>query len=126
MNPAPSMIWKDVDDFPNFPMALCRASKHPLWDFQINDSERYLPRSRRHNKAIRICKKCIHAEACFLWGTENEMQGVWGGKVLIPNGRSYFRCEVCGYAMIKSRFQKPPRGFRNRYSNTLCTICAKI
>ena len=121
-----SVIWGDLENFPDFPKALCRASKRPLWDFQINDSERYLPRSRRHNKAIRICKKCVHADDCLLWGTKHEMQGVWGGKVLIPNGRSYFRCEKCGYAMVKSKFQKPPRGFRTRHSNTLCVVCAKI
>ncbi|QGF20297.1 WhiB family transcription factor [Gordonia phage Sixama] len=119
-----SNIWRLVDNFPDFPQSLCKGYPKPLWDFQLNEQERLIARGRRHDKAIRICKQCVHAEACFTWGIRNEMHGVWGGQVLIPGGRAYLRCRSCGKAMIKSRYQKPPRGFRNRYSNDICTRCA--
>ncbi|QEM41587.1 WhiB family transcription factor [Gordonia phage Forza] len=123
---AMSNFWREVDYFPDFPRALCKGSTKPLWDFQLNDQEKLIARGRRHDKAIRICGKCVHADACFSWGYKNGMHGVWGGQVLTPNGRTYLRCTNCGKAMIKSRFQKPPRGFRNRHSNSVCTRCASL
>lgn len=118
-----SSFWDEISGFPDFPNASCSGNKKPLWDFQTSDNEKYVARSRRHNKAIRICKTCVHQRECFMWGVKHGMQGVWGGQVLVPRGRSYFRCKYCSKPMIKSRYQKPPCGFRNCHSIDVCVGC---
>lgn len=120
-----SRIWTVGAASPVLPDAKCKGNTKPLWDFQVSDAEKPLVRSRRHNKAIAICGLCPERDRCLAWGIANEMSGVWGGVVLVPNGRSYLRCDTCGYAMIRSRYQLPPRGFRNMDNNNRCMICAK-
>lgn len=118
-----SNFWRSSADIPHFPQAQCKFAKKPLWDFQVHDKERSAARSRRHSRAIKICKTCDHKSECLLWGVTHEMHGVWGGKVLVPFGRRYLRCDDCDLPMIKSRYQKPPRGFRNRHTDTQCVEC---
>lgn len=119
-----SNFWNELADFPDFPQALCKNYQKPLWDFQLNEQEKHISRARRHNKAMKVCRQCVHQNDCYNWGYAHEMHGIWGGKVLIPLGRSYLRCASCNYPMVQSRYQKPPWGFRNRMTDTECTGCA--
>lgn len=118
-----SALWGGISEIPDFPNAKCKGNLKALWDFQLNDREKLVARGRRHNKAIKLCRSCDHKDLCHSWAVDNQMQGVWGGVVLVPDGRTYLRCEPCGKPMIKSRYQKPPWGFRNRHDDKMCTMC---
>lgn len=118
-----SALWLMAESIPNFTNAMCKGHSKPLWDYQLNDDEKLVARGRRHNKAIKLCRLCDHQDECYLWAVNNKMQGVWGGRVLVPDGRVYLRCQHCVRPMIRSRYQKPPRGFRNRRTDTVCVSC---
>ena len=114
--------------------ASCKHAPEPLWDLDIDKESRH-SRAKRHHEAKAVCDGCPAKNECLNWAversaTDDDVRGVWGGKVFAPETVSYPRCEVCDQALALS--QNPRRkirvGYVSRSTNTenpnLCVECA--
>lgn len=121
---------------PILPDASCKSYPEPLWDLDI-DKESRRTRAERHFNAKAICRGCPAQAECFNWAatrqaTDDDVRGVWGGKVFAPDTVSYPRCEICDIALALSQNprRKPQIGFASRTTceenPNLCVPCAEV
>jgi hypothetical protein len=116
--------------------ASCKYYPEPLWDLDIEGETRH-DRAARHHEAKAICAECPARAECLDWAvdrqtSDDDVRGVWGGKVFAPETVSYPRCEVCDQALALS--QNPRRKIRIGYvsrssctqSASLCVNCAEV
>ena len=114
--------------------ASCKHAPQPLWDLDIDGESRH-SRAKRHFEAKAICGGCPAQSQCLDWATDRQatdedVRGVWGGRVFAPDTVSYPRCEICDTALSLS--QNPRRKIRvgyvsrstNQENSNLCVPCA--
>lgn len=119
---------------PTLKGASCKHHPIPLWDLDIDKESRHA-RANRHFDAKSICGGCPAKTECLDWATgrqatDDDVRGVWGGKVFAPDSVSYPRCEVCDHALALS--QNPRRKVRTGYvgrsgseeNANICIHCA--
>ena len=64
-----------------FDEARCKDTGVELFFHKDNDDPERIGFPADHYKqAKRVCDSCKHKIDCALWGIENEVHGMWGGK----------------------------------------------
>lgn len=121
---------------PTLKDASCKHHPIPLWDLDIDKETRHA-RANRHFDAKNICGGCPAKMECLDWAvtrqtTDDDVRGVWGGKVFAPDSVSYPRCEICDHALALS--DNPRRKVRIGYvgrsgseeSPNVCVHCITV
>lgn len=125
-------------EIPNLPDASCKEYPEPLWDLEIDKESRH-ERAARHYSAKTICSTCPMQRPCQQWAaerqaTDDDVRGVWGGRVFAPDTVSYPRCEICDIALslsLSPRYRAKV-GYAPRSTHTdnleenYCVRCAEV